>query len=152
VRLMTEEKKWSKIASDIHRDRAWYRGLRPTLYTALPGSCMWWPLYETIKSTLTPHTPYTVAAVGGSLSASFLTTLILHPIDTAKTRIQSGRGTFGEVGVLRLLKSMIRNEGTRSAYRGLVPRLLLSQCEGLLWGASYETIIAFSRRRDDDPT
>lgn len=150
VRMMADEKKrrWQSVAFDVHRDKSWYRGARATLMTALPASCMWWPLYESFKTTLTPIAPYYCATGASSSGASLITTVLLHPIDTAKARVQSGRGTYGEKdgSVFRLLRSMCYHEGYRSPFRGLLPRLLLSQCEGLLWGASYEIIITSSRR------
>eukprot|EP00397_Hematodinium_sp_SG-2012_P063395 GEMP01087472.1.p1 GENE.GEMP01087472.1~~GEMP01087472.1.p1 ORF type:complete len:282 (+),score=40.50 GEMP01087472.1:84-929(+) len=153
VRMMADERKrkWHNIASEIYQGRSWYRGTKATVMTSLPASCMWWPLYETFKSSLgekAPTLPYYFTAGASSLGASFITTIALHPIDTAKARMQSGIGTYGEKdgSVFRLLRSMTHSEGYRACFRGLLPRLLLSQCEGLLWGASYELIIMLSRR------
>jgi len=154
IRMMADERKrgWLPIAREVRIDRAYYRGTWATLLTAFPASCMWWPLYESFKLASTSHLPHLSHYQHGAVaafSASMITTTLLHPIDTAKARMQSGRGNYEITrSVKGLLGTIIKKEGISACFRGLGPRLLLSQIEGVLWSISYEFLIKTSTARN----
>jgi len=153
IRMMADEKKrrWLPVAREVHADKAYYRGTWATILTGFPASCMWWPLYESFKSASASTMPHWSAYQHGalaSLGASMITTTLLHPIDTAKSRMQSGRGNYEITASVRdLLRTVIKKEGVSACFRGLVPRLMLSLIEGAMWSMSYEFLIKTSTSR-----
>jgi solute carrier family 25 aspartate/glutamate transporter 12/13 len=70
---------------------------------------------------------FSLGAVAGAFGAT-----IVYPIDLVKTRMQNQRSSV--VGQLMYLnsvdcaKKVIRNEGPRGLYRGLLPQLVVSSC------------------------
>lgn len=54
----------------------------------------------------------------GSSTAGIIARLICHPIDTVKSRLQSGRLSFGSE-VIQTFRNTYKNEGIASLYRGL---------------------------------
>ena len=54
-----------------------------------------------------------------SLTAGFLTTLLLHPVDTIASRIMTGRIKHRQM--IQAFQSVIKNEGFSSLYLGVIP-------------------------------
>ncbi|KAG9247094.1 mitochondrial carrier domain-containing protein [Calycina marina] len=70
--------------------------------------------------------PATVEAIGG-LSAGTISTLIVHPLDVIKTRLQIARGasTSRKTSGFTILRGLLRNQKpVQSLYRGLSPNLV----------------------------
>lgn len=51
--------------------------------------------------------------------AGLVNTLVLSPLDVAKTRMQVGSATRGYTGTLNALRTMLKEEGVVAWYRGL---------------------------------
>lgn len=76
---------------------------------------------KTTDSTLSPSFVETVAG----FTAGVVATLVVHPFDVLKTRLQleTGRSQWG--GSFRILRQVVREDGRYTAlYRGLMPNML----------------------------
>jgi hypothetical protein len=54
----------------------------------------------------------------GSSTAGIIARLVCHPIDTVKSRLQSGKISFGS-DIIQTFRNNYKNEGITSLYRGL---------------------------------
>lgn len=79
-------------------------------------------------------------ALAGAL-AGVTSSLILHPLDTAKTYRQSNPSMY--VGVLPTLRSVASSRGVTALYSGIIPALFGSAPSSAVYFSTYE----FSRRR-----
>ncbi|CAD6583360.1 MAG: hypothetical protein ASARMPREDX12_003350 [Alectoria sarmentosa] len=72
--------------------------------------------------------------------AGIASTLVAHPLDVIKTRLQVDRESPSQFGSsLRLVQRIVRNEGTISAlYRGLTPNLVGSSLSWALYFVWYD--------------
>lgn len=119
-----------------------YQGLWPNMLgnTASWGLYMW--LYNEGKALLTQRTDLSDSSVylGAATGAGTITSLIMHPVFTIKTRLQLQlRETASELPAglvpaahrdnyntgLNAALRMVREEGVASLYRGIGPSLLL---------------------------
>jgi solute carrier family 25 (mitochondrial folate transporter), member 32 len=76
------------------------------------------------KATDITLSPSLVETVAG-FTAGVVATLVVHPFDVLKTRLQleTGRSQWG--GSFRILRQVVRDEGRYTAlYRGLMPNML----------------------------
>eukprot|EP00934_Nitzschia_sp_Nitz4_P005743 Nitzschia sp. Nitz4//scaffold13_size275219//71213//72334//NITZ4_000857-RA/size275219-processed-gene-0.78-mRNA-1//1//CDS//3329535963//5733//frame0 len=105
-----------------------YAGLRPTLAMAVPNTVLYFASYEEIKEYLDVNSTYfshsTIPAVAGA-SARVVATIGTAPLELIRTRqaAQVGSGQVAE-GLLEEFRTMIRQEGVASLYKGLSPTLL----------------------------
>ncbi|XP_024545371.1 adenine nucleotide transporter BT1, chloroplastic/mitochondrial [Selaginella moellendorffii] len=124
---------------------ALYAGWEAVLCRNVPQSVIKFFTYEALKHRVLRDSPpdthltnlQTLACGGlaGSTAALFTT-----PFDVVKTRLQTQ--TIGSQhqysSVLNALQMITRDEGIRSLYRGLIPRLAIYVSQGALFFASYE--------------
>lgn len=99
-----------------------WRGLSTTLWRDVPFSGIYWMSYESSKHAFRSrgHEGPFVAFIGGAASGT-LAAIITSPFDILKTR----RQTVGPTSASTLLAAsqLIREEGYRSLFTGLTPRL-----------------------------
>jgi hypothetical protein len=86
----------------------------------------------------------------GSAGAGFISRLIVHPIDTCKTQIQTAK-SHQPIG--KIFKNVLKHEGVSGLYRGLGAALLGSIPGACIYISSYEVcnfllyfFIKFSRQ------
>lgn len=126
--------------------------------TKIPFTCLQFPLYERLKVLLARRTvpsqrvadlPAHHAALCGSLAggvAAGLTT----PLDVCKTRIMlrqadpshahpHAHGGAGP-GILATLRGIVRSEGPRALFRGVVPRVMWISGGGAVFLGVYEAV------------
>ncbi|KAL9075100.1 MAG: hypothetical protein Q9161_001785 [Pseudevernia consocians] len=74
--------------------------------------------------------------------AGIASTLVAHPLDVIKTRLQVDRESPSQLGgSLRLVQRIVRNEGTINAlYRGLTPNLAGNSLSWALYFVCYDGI------------
>jgi len=58
----------------------------------------------------------------GSLSSGLVASIISHPIDIVKTRIQHDLTSTNYVSITQVISKMVKEEGIQSLYIGIVPR------------------------------
>ncbi|KAL3732291.1 hypothetical protein ACJRO7_029031 [Eucalyptus globulus] len=105
-----------------------YKGLGPTLLTVCPSIAISFSVYETLRSSWQSHRPHdSYAAVSlacGSLSGIASST-VTFPLDLVRRRKQlegaGGRARIYQTGIFGTLKHIVRNEGFRGLYRGILP-------------------------------
>jgi len=112
-----------------HGLQALWRGLIPTLWRDLPFSIFYWTAYERFKLFIMRKfgTRPTLSAFYSGATAGALATIITHPFDTVKSirQVQLGsKQPQSSERTAQILQKMLREQGLRSWYKGLVPRLL----------------------------
>ena len=103
-----------------------FRGSMATLARDIPGSVAYFGVYEAAKKALSTGTGVsTSVSTGGVLLAGGLAGManwaVAIPADVVKSRLQAGSGSSGALGILR---TMLREEGVGSLFRGLGPVML----------------------------
>jgi solute carrier family 25 (mitochondrial carnitine/acylcarnitine transporter), member 20/29 len=131
IQGQTAEKKYSSsldVVRQLYKEggiRSVFRGSTATLARDGPGSAAYFATYEILKKRLTPEgeqmsMPAVMAAGGAAGMAMWL---LVFPVDTVKSRLQSaeGRPTIG--GVVR---EIYGRGGYKAFFPGLGPALLRS--------------------------
>ncbi|GAX26310.1 hypothetical protein FisN_16Lh148 [Fistulifera solaris] len=108
-----------------------YRGWLPGLMGKIPAYALTWTFFQRFKNLrarLIPDRPASNIenSIMGS-TASALTVCIMIPVDTIKTRLVTQAGRVGPAkykGIIDCARTVLREEGLVSFYRGLPPRLV----------------------------
>lgn len=125
-----------------------YRGFYSTIMRDLPFSALQYPIWEKLKATHLSYKQKPVTAIEsaiyGSLAgaiAAFLTT----PLDVVKTRIMLAEKSdkIASGSVLDVLRSVMKEEGIRGCFAGVVPRVTWISVGAALFLGSYEQTTAF---------
>jgi len=101
-----------------------YRGLGSTFIRAIPQAGLYFMSYETLKKAFAPAdgsglTPMGTLAAGGLTGV--INWVFMLPADVVKSRIQTAPdGTYPR-GFRDALPKLLREEGFRGLYKGLVP-------------------------------
>jgi len=113
-------------------------GLLPTFVRDAPYSGIYLMLYERarklVASALPEHaeTPPVRFLTGASCSA--MATLITHPPDVIRTRLQLERATGSTRGIAAVVTKLVREEGLSAFYLGAAPRCLKRAMQmGVTW-------------------
>ncbi|CCX16202.1 mitochondrial carrier domain-containing protein [Pyronema domesticum] len=109
---------------------ALYRGLGPTLAGVAPYVGINFATYETMRKALTPEGKENPSAIGKLLAGGVsgaVAQSITYPFDVLRRRFQvntmSGIG-YKYKGLGDAIRIIIRNEGAKGLYKGLLPNLL----------------------------
>lgn len=96
-------------------------------------------VYGRIKSAITTDPPQVwQSAVAGGITGC-TSTVLNHPLDVAKTRIEAQDGAVKEyTGTFQCLRSVVRNEGVKALYRGIAPRLVKISAGQAITFTAYE--------------
>lgn len=122
-----------------------YAGWAAVLCRNIPHSIIKFYTYESLKQLfsqvqLNGQTNTLVTLVSGGLAGS-TAALFTTPFDVVKTRLQTRiPGSMNQCpGVFNTLREIAKNEGLKSLYGGLTPRLFMYMTQGALFFASYES-------------
>ena len=102
---------------------ALFHGYQSTVFREIPGNIAWFGAYETVIRALTPAghkretLPSYYPAVAGALGGMGYW-LSMFPIDTVKSRIQSGVGATG-TSFSSVFSKILASEGLRGLYAGM---------------------------------
>ncbi|XP_054722288.1 S-adenosylmethionine mitochondrial carrier protein-like isoform X3 [Uloborus diversus] len=123
--------------------RGLYRGYFCTLFREIPFSLIQFPIWEYLKNVWSSHQGFRVrpwqsslcGAVAGSIAASITT-----PLDVAKTRIMlANKGALAAEGdIFPVIKEIYREEGFKSLFSGMLPRVLWISIGGAIFFGAYE--------------
>lgn len=118
-------------------------GLGPTLARDVPFSGLYLMFYEQLKQQLTFSCSTSTAPTLAGLGAGLLASLVTHPADVIKTRMQLS--SDDRMGVLKTTKMMYRHRppgtsGVLVFYRGLVPRMMRRTLMSALAWTVYERL------------
>lgn len=125
-----------------------WKGLVLTLWRDVPFSGIYWMSVEVIRKRLSrveylqTHPeyhflePFIAGSVGGMLAS-----ICTSPFDVGKTRRQVGHhsSTSANMGMVKLLSSIVKTEGFGALYVGAVPRILKVAPACAIMITSYET-------------
>jgi solute carrier family 25 protein 38 len=118
------------------------RGLVPTLVRDVPFSGLYLACYESLKSVCPPSlsssSPTSCHLLSG-LGAGILASLITHPADVVKTKMQLGGS--GSAGVVATVSSLYRQGGLGVFTVGLAPRLLRRTVMAAMAWTLYERML-----------
>ncbi|KAJ1735661.1 S-adenosylmethionine transporter [Coemansia biformis] len=127
--------------------RGFYRGFLTQVVREIPFTCIQFPIYESLKQWHARRQNRPIrsweAAVCGSVAggtAAALTT----PLDVVKTRVMLSTSAAGSApglaysGVVPTLTRIVREEGARALFRGIVPRTVWISIGGFVFLGSYE--------------
>ncbi len=133
--------------------KGFYRGYFVGLAVFVPYNAIWWSTYENTKKA-TSFTSASAQAAAGSVAASIVSTLIIHPFDLLKTRFQVstsqtisslGAGSVNahsrsddSRGMRYVFRNLWREAGWRGLYMGLVPRLMCGIPSSMISMAVFE--------------
>lgn len=101
-------------------------------------------VYGRVKAALTTDPPqvWQSALAGGITGCT--STVLNHPLDVAKTRIEAQDGAVKEyTSTLQCLRSVVRNEGVKALYRGIAPRLIKISAGQAITFTAYEQYSEF---------
>ncbi|PUU73654.1 mitochondrial carrier domain-containing protein [Tuber borchii] len=129
---------------------ALYRGFSPNLVGNMTSWGLFFMLYGEIKSGVTNHKRGDLSSIDYLLSsgtAGVLTAICTNPLWVVKTRmLSSGRSVPGAyLGLTDGLRTILRDEGARGLFRGLVPALF-GVGQGALQFMFYEELKLWRRR------
>lgn len=125
-----------------------WRGLVLTLWRDVPFSAIYWTAVEIIRDKMSsteyfqthPENKFlesfTAGCIGGSIAA-----ICTSPFDVGKTRRQVGHhySTSSKMGMVSLLKAIVKNEGIPALFVGSIPRVLKIGPACAIMITSYET-------------
>eukprot|EP01114_Cavostelium_apophysatum_P005897 TRINITY_DN17072_c0_g1_i1.p1 TRINITY_DN17072_c0_g1~~TRINITY_DN17072_c0_g1_i1.p1 ORF type:complete len:301 (-),score=11.54 TRINITY_DN17072_c0_g1_i1:217-1119(-) len=122
-----------------------YSGLAPTILRDVPFSGIYLLCYEQSKNFLHGLGVHGVVAnISAGLIGGTIATVVTHPTDVIKTRLQLPPS---ETGVrhtsLSLFNHLIKNEGISGLYKGFLPRLIRRPIMTALTWAIYEEMKSF---------
>lgn len=119
-----------------------YRGFRPTLGREMIGYFAFFGVIEKTKELFAHHTSldrdhFLVSFIAGGNGGVALW-LSIFPFDVIKTRMQIENSN---IGLSRMFANIVRDEGARNLYRGLMPTLVRT------WPATAALIFTYDNTK-----
>jgi solute carrier family 25 protein 39/40 len=121
--------------------------LSPTLVLALPTTVIYFVAYEQFRVRLKDFylrgknrnvdIPMWIPLVSGG-SARVLAVTIVNPLELVRTKMQSEKMSYYEVG--QGFRAMVKSEGVRGLWKGYFPTILRDVPFSAIYWATYETI------------
>ncbi|KAI9001961.1 mitochondrial carrier domain-containing protein [Gaertneriomyces semiglobifer] len=139
------------------RIRGLYRGLGPTMCGYLPTWAIYFSVYEWGKTTVFNGEQGLTASVVAAMMGGCASTLATNPLWVIRTRVmtQPSRPTVGAPyyysSTPEAFNTILRTEGIRSLYRGLVPSLF-GVAHVAFQFPLYETLKAMLSPADSPPS
>ncbi|KAG6552021.1 hypothetical protein Mapa_006327 [Marchantia paleacea] len=137
--------------------RGLYRGFGMSVLTYSPSSAVWWAAYGSSQRLIWRGLGYgsrddveppsqakmVLVQASGGIAAGAVSSIATTPMDTIKTRLQVLKSeTEGTPTISQTVKQLIKENGWRGFYKGLVPRFVSMS----LWGTSMITSYEFLKR------
>ncbi|XP_074308204.1 uncharacterized protein LOC141643077 [Silene latifolia] len=105
-----------------------YKGLGPTLLSVGPNIAISFSVYETLRSQWQikrPHDSGALVSLACGSVSGIASSTVIFPIDLVRRRMQlegaGGRARVYNTGIFGTLKHIVRGEGFRGLYRGILP-------------------------------
>ncbi|OQR84759.1 Mitochondrial Carrier (MC) Family [Achlya hypogyna] len=123
-----------------HGVRGLYKGIIPTLLRDVPFSGLYVTLYSRLKSSVDCADEHRVAVnFACGVAAGVASTVIVHPADVVKTRMQLDDA---RLTVRATLRRIYIEEGPKGFLRGVVPRVFKRTFSTALTWSMYEYMSA----------
>ncbi|XP_058060638.1 probable mitochondrial glutathione transporter SLC25A40 isoform X2 [Anopheles bellator] len=126
--------------------RSLWSGLGPTLVLALPTTVIYFVAYEQFRIRLKElhqsrkgkdaELPFWLPLTAGG-SARVLAVTIVNPLELIRTKMQSERLSYSEVG--QAFRSMLRVQGVLGMWNGFFPTILRDVPFSAIYWTTYET-------------
>jgi len=138
-----------------------WNGYTATLLRDVPFSALYWPLYEQSKAIMNLYTSnrdsFLVNFGSGAVAGSFASTVTL-PFDVIKTIKQIEMGEKDIMAVkpgrsrsnITIAKELIREQGVRGLFAGIIPRLLKVAPACAIMISSYEFCKGFFKQQNQN--
>lgn len=130
-----------------------YRGLTAGVISIVPAQGIFFTSYEAFKEALaTISLPFGSGDAAAGMLAQILSKTAVFPLDTVRKRLQvqgpnRNRYVHRNIpvysGVLRTVQGILRREGVRGLYRGLVVSLIKSAPASAVTVWTYERVMGF---------
>lgn len=135
--------------------RSLYTGLGPTLLRDVPFSCIYWAFYETVKGQLNDvmNSKFSLSFVSGAIAGT-LAAIATCPFDVIKThrQIELGEREFfkvNETSTWKLLRRLKAQNGLKSLFSGLTPRVIKVAPACAIMIGTYEYLKTVFREQND---
>ena len=157
-----------RIIRSIFLNEGWggiYAGLAPSLVMGIPNNVLYFYTYETIAPQLKEYIPpehslgAIVPAVAGA-SARFVASLSTAPLELLRTQQAARAGSgliekstnMGSGGMVSEFRTMIRNDGVLSLFRGVWPTIMRDVPFSAIYWMGIESMRDFWKiRRGNSP-
>lgn len=126
--------------------RGFYSGLLMSLARDVPFATLYFVVYQTLRDGLLIPDKNNQYSVGGNFgcagTAAVMASIITHPADVTRTRLQLSIPTKGtpRTATVQLVKELCYNEGASSLWRGLCPRLLRRGLSSAITWTAFEEL------------
>ncbi|CAA9994946.1 unnamed protein product [Nesidiocoris tenuis] len=135
------------IASEGFGARGLYRGLSATIYRNIIFNGIYFGFYHSMKDKVTSSTKDPRIALLGKLGLGFtsgvLGSCMNIPFDVAKSRIQGPQPVSGSIkykSAGQTIVLIVREEGWRALYKGLLPKVMRLGPGGAIMLVVYEHV------------
>jgi len=167
TKMQSKKMPWSdvhKCLKDLVKTqgvRGLWNGYTATLLRDVPFSALYWPMYEQCKATMNLYTSnrdsFLVNFGSGAIAGSVASTVTL-PFDVIKTIKMIEMGEKDIMGVkpgrsrgnMTIAKELVREQGAKGLFAGLIPRLLKVAPACAIMISSYEFCKAFFRQQNSE--
>ena len=127
-----------------------YRGWGITIMREIPFTMLQFPMWEWMKRTSAERTGRKRAtaaesAVFGSLAGG-ISAGLTTPLDVLKTRLMLSKE---KVGVLQVMRGIVRDEGWRTLFSGIGPRCMWISIGGAIFLGAYDAVAGFLEGKED---
>ncbi|XP_074593019.1 mitochondrial glutathione transporter SLC25A40-like [Brevipalpus obovatus] len=117
-----------------------WSGLPPTLVMAIPGTVIYFTVYDQLRYRLNSRLdrtsqPLWVPMVSGA-AARIFSAITISPLELVRTKMQSQKLSYLEIH--QAVSSLVKQEGIFALYRGLVPTILRDVPFSAVYWAGYE--------------
>ncbi|KAL2123234.1 hypothetical protein VTJ04DRAFT_3689 [Mycothermus thermophilus] len=138
--------------------RGFFRGLGPGLAQIIPYMGFFFAAYETLRPILSDHwaLPFSSGTAVAGTIASVAAKTGTFPLDLVRKRIQVQGPTRGRYvhknipeyggGMVRTVRTILRNEGIRGLYRGLTVSLVKAAPSSAVTMWTYEKALKFYQK------
>lgn len=126
--------------------RGLYKGFTTSCLVSIAFSSQWWWSYSVSRRAFSKierfsNNPLLLDASAGLL-AGLISTTICHPLDTIRTRIQTGGSS--QVHILPALREIVKKDGRGAVWKGISASLYQSALSSMGFAIAYELIKRFS--------
>jgi len=129
--------------------RGLFSGLWPTVLRDAPFSGLYYLFYDKIKRRLLEgqSMPDTMVHITAGTVAGIIATVITHPQDVIKTRLQFENASSTRSTMSKVIKEMSKEGGARAFYKGLFPRLIRRPLVAAITWTIYEAMVKQPKRQ-----
>eukprot|EP00761_Pharyngomonas_kirbyi_P005588 gb/GECH01005593.1/.p1 GENE.gb/GECH01005593.1/~~gb/GECH01005593.1/.p1 ORF type:complete len:393 (+),score=89.52 gb/GECH01005593.1/:1-1179(+) len=151
---LAEPKSGFQICKDLGL-KGMYRGASACFLRDIPFSAIYFPAYAHLKDWLTPEGTQTsvLSLLGAASVAGIFGASITTPADVIKTRLQvdTPKGETPYRGITDCFVRVLKDEGPRALFKGVIPRVVRSSPQFGVTLAAYEVILRlFGMKKGED--